>query len=122
MPGLVRLIVILTAGFLATVGAAAANEWKVYRYPQEGFAAEFPGVPRSIDMKAPQDTFVRGVQQLAKDDAGTEYMGQTLIYQPSVRKNNPACLDRRGQGRRQMLHPQRAQLCVPRSDRARSHI
>lgn len=88
MSATVRLIALLIAGIVVTAGSAAANQWKVYRFPQEGFAAEFPGAPKLIDMKAPHETFVRGVQQLATDDAGTEYMGQTLIYQPAIRKNN----------------------------------
>jgi hypothetical protein len=31
---------------IATVGGAAADEWKFYRYPKEGFAIEFPGEPK----------------------------------------------------------------------------
>ena len=81
MAGIARLILLLMAGLMAAAGAASANDWKVYRYPDDGFAAEFPGVPKFFDMKPPQQQFVRGVQYLAKDDSGTEYLGQALLYQ-----------------------------------------
>jgi hypothetical protein len=88
MPGITRLVALSIAAVLMAAGPAAANNWKVYRYPNEGFAAEFPGVPKFTDMKPPREQFVRGVQQIATDDAGTEYMGQALLYQPFIRKNN----------------------------------
>ncbi len=88
MAGIARLILLLMAGLMAAAGAASANDWKVYRYPDDGFAAEFPGVPKFFDMKPPQQQFVRGVQYLAKDDSGTEYLGQALLYQKFIRQNN----------------------------------
>ena len=32
-------------------GAEAADEWKTYRYPQDGFAAEYPTVPKPQEQK-----------------------------------------------------------------------
>jgi len=61
-------------------GTAAANDWKFYRYPNDGFTAEFPGPPRTTQMNVAANTFVRGIQYLATDDVRTEYLGQTLIY------------------------------------------
>jgi hypothetical protein len=84
-----RLIAaLLFAAVAAATTPVAANDWKIYRYPKEGFAAEYPGLPRFIDMNAPHEQFVRGVQYLATDDASTEYLGQALLYQPFIRKNN----------------------------------
>ena len=80
--------ILLIAGAMAAVAPAAANDWKPYRYPNEGFAVEFPGVPRTTVMDVPVKQFVRGVQYLATDDAGTEYLGQALLYQQAIRKNN----------------------------------
>ncbi len=78
----------VVAVIAAGAGPAVANDWKTYRYPNEGFAVEFPGAPRTIDMNAPAAQFVRGIQYLATDDAKNEYLGQALHYQKFIRQNN----------------------------------
>jgi hypothetical protein len=64
--------------------AAAADDWKPYRYPQEGFALELPAPPATRELP-PSPQRVRGVQRTAQDDAGTEYMSQATLYQPGTR-------------------------------------
>lgn len=84
-------VCVLTVFLVCTrlAGPAAANDWKQYRFPDEGFALEFPAVPATKELpSSPQR--VRGIQRTAKDDAGTEYMGQATLYQPGVRTKYPA--------------------------------
>jgi hypothetical protein len=52
------LAVLLTLTFVPTV--QAADDWKIYRYPQYGFAAEYPtepGIPESPDTKRFLESF-----------------------------------------------------------------
>jgi hypothetical protein len=84
----VRILAALAACACAA-GPGAADEWKQYRYPDEGFAVEFPRAPTTKELpSSPQR--VRGIQRTAQDDAGTEYMGQATLYQPGVRAKYPA--------------------------------
>jgi hypothetical protein len=83
----IAAFILLIAGAMAAVGPATANDWKFYRYPDEGFAVEFPGVPQTTVMKVTVKQFVRGIQYIATDDDGTEYLGQGLLYQKTFRKN-----------------------------------
>lgn len=69
--------------------AAAADDWQLYRYPDEGFALAFPAAPSTRDL-SPSPQRVRGIQRTARDDAGTEYLGQATLYQPGVRARHSA--------------------------------
>lgn len=42
--------------------AAAADEWKTYRYPQDGFAADFPTPPDPQDQKPDPERMIRDHQ------------------------------------------------------------
>src|SRR5262249_32309972 len=64
-----------------------ADEWKVYSYPDEGFAAEFPRVPKRTDFDA-RKNLVRLVQYFTTDEDGNEYLGQAMLLRPYVRAYN----------------------------------
>jgi hypothetical protein len=83
-------LALLAVGALAPAGPAAANDWKTYTYQEENFSAEFPGVPKATTMSVDARQWVRGVQYIATDDPGTEYLGQGLLYQPQIPRQYPA--------------------------------
>ena len=84
----IAAFILFIAGVAAAVGPAFANDWKIYRYPNERFAVEFPNVPKTIDMKAPVEQYVRGIQYLSSDDVGTEYLAQGTLYRKFIRQNH----------------------------------
>ena len=54
------LAVLLTLTFVPTV--QAADDWKIYRYPQYGFAAEYPTEPKPQDQAANPKRLIRNIQ------------------------------------------------------------
>jgi hypothetical protein len=71
-----------------SIGPAGANNWKTYSYQEENFSAEFPGVPKAKNMTVDNRQWVRGIQYIA-NDAGSEYLGQGLLYQPQIPRKYP---------------------------------
>jgi len=57
---LVWLAALLTVTLASAV--QAADEWKTYRYPQDGFAADFPTAPVSQDQKSDPKRTIRDMQ------------------------------------------------------------
>jgi hypothetical protein len=84
------MLLVVAAGAVALAGPAAANDWKTYAYQEENISAEFPGVPKATTMTVDTRQWVRGVQYIATDDAGSEFLAQGLLYQPQIPRQYPA--------------------------------
>jgi hypothetical protein len=54
------LAVLLTLTFVPTV--QAADDWKIYRYPNYGFAAEYPTEPKPQEQKLDPKRLIRNIQ------------------------------------------------------------
>jgi hypothetical protein len=85
----IRILAAVAACACAVAAPAVAADWKQYRYPDEGFAVEFPAPPAAKELP-PSPQRLRGLQRSAMDDAGTEYLAQATLYQPGVRSKYPA--------------------------------
>jgi hypothetical protein len=80
------MFLLIATGVVTTAGRADADDWTTYRYQEEGFSVEFPGVPKATAMDVEIKNWVRGVQYLATDSARSEYLGQAMRYQPQTRQ------------------------------------
>src|SRR5260221_11023133 len=56
------ILFFLTLAVFAASPAAAADDWKTYRYPQDRFAAEFPTQPKPEDQKPDPQRMIRHTQ------------------------------------------------------------
>jgi hypothetical protein len=60
------LAVLLTLTFVPTVHAA--DDWKIHRYPDYGFAAEYPIPPTAHDQKPEPQRVIRSIQYWSERD------------------------------------------------------
>ena len=74
----------LTYGF----AAQAANEWKSYRYPLYGFAAEYPTPPVPQDQKIDPKRLIRNIQYWS-DLGEVAYGVNAALFQHSVIAGQP---------------------------------
>ncbi len=73
---------VLLAAALATgfaVSGHAADDWKIYRFPQDGFAAEYPIPPGRQDAKAEPERIIRGAQYWSERDGVAFGVSATLF-------------------------------------------
>jgi hypothetical protein len=64
-----RLAWLAVLATLALAGAVqAADDWKTYRYPQYGFAAEYPIPPKALDQKPEPQRVIRAIQYWSERD------------------------------------------------------
>ena len=81
---LLAALVTLTFGF----AAHAANEWKTYRYPQYGFAAEYPIPPQPQEQKADPKRTIRNIQYWS-DKGDVAYGVNATLFLHSVLASLP---------------------------------
>jgi len=68
--------------------AQAADDWKTYRYPQDGFAAEYPIPPTPQPAKAEPERIIRGNQYWSERDdvafgvSATLFLHKIIAGQP----------------------------------------
>jgi hypothetical protein len=79
---LVWLAALLTVALASAV--QAADDWKTYRYPQDGFAAEYPIPPAAQDQKAEPQRIIRGVQYWSERDDVAFGVGATLFLHKTI--------------------------------------
>lgn len=66
----------------------AADDWKTYRYPQEGFSADFPTQPLAQEQKPDPQRTIRSFQYWS--DRGDVAFGvSAALFQHSVISNQP---------------------------------
>jgi hypothetical protein len=81
----------LLAAFLTMVGASAAQaaEWKTYRYPVYGFAAEYPTEPAPQDQKIDPKRLVKNIQYWS-DLGEVAYGVNAALFQHNIIAGQPA--------------------------------
>jgi hypothetical protein len=73
---------------LTLVSAADALEWKTYRYPLYGFAAEYPSQPAPKDQKIDPKRLIRNIQYWS-DFGDVAYGVNAALFQHSVIAGQP---------------------------------
>ena len=76
--------------------AIAADDWKLYRYPGEGFALEFPGAPKLSDKKVDPEIMVRGRRYMAANATVTAVFSATAAlfhHGPRVSVPETSCYE-----------------------------
>jgi hypothetical protein len=73
------------AAFIAatTCTIAAADDWKVYRYPQDRFSADFPATPAPVDSKPSPDRIIRHFQYMS-ELGGVAYGVSAALFQHKI--------------------------------------
>jgi hypothetical protein len=79
------LAALLTLTLVSGVGAA--DEWKVYRYPNYGFAAEFPVAPQPQDQKIDPTRLIRNIQYWS--DGAVAYGVNAALFHHNVISSLP---------------------------------
>ncbi len=75
---LALLVALLTAAWVSNV--QAADEWKTYRYPQDGFTAEFPAAPDVEHPKFNPRRNIRDTQYWSEANGVTYGVGASLFH------------------------------------------
>ena len=69
-------------------GVQAADDWKTYRYPQEGFSADFPTQPVPQEQKPDPQRTIRNFQYWS-DQGDVAFGISATLFQHSVIANQP---------------------------------
>jgi hypothetical protein len=72
-----------------TTGAQAADDWKIYRYPQDGFAAEYPIPPAPQEDPPEPARFIRSAQYWSERDNVAFGISATLFLHPVIAGQPP---------------------------------
>ncbi len=80
------LVALLTLTLMPA--AQAADEWKVYRYPEYGFAAEYPTPPKPQETKIDPKRLIRNAQYWS-DQGDVAYGVNAALFQRSVISSLP---------------------------------
>jgi hypothetical protein len=67
----------------------AADDWKTYRYPQDGFAAEYPIPPTPQDAKPEPERIIRGKQYWSERDDVAFGVSATLFLHKIITGQSP---------------------------------
>ncbi len=64
--------------------AAAAYDWKSYRYPDDGFVVDFPAAPKVANAPLSPAQWVRG-KQYSANFSTVAFFAQAFLYKPDIR-------------------------------------
>jgi hypothetical protein len=81
------LAVFLSVAWVFSV--QAADEWKTYRYPQDGFAIEFPGVPAPQEQKLDPKRLLRDSQYWFEKGDVAYGIGASLFHHNIIAGRTP---------------------------------